>query len=142
MVNLLGIGIFILFKFPNNPLVSCSLRNSEFLLLYTKHFHETIILPFLVFTIFGFFMYFFYTSNNQIDCFIYSLNFYFSLKCLISSFISSNSCGTLFTKTDSSWLILESIETLEIKISTLFKLDCINDNTLSCFFFFFLIIDL
>ena len=58
------------------------------------------------------------------------------------SFKSSNSFGTLFIKTNSSWLILESVKSLEIKTSALFNLDFANDNIWSCFFFFFLIIDL
>ena len=40
------------------------------------------------------------------------------------------------------WLIFESIQALEIKTSTLFKLDFANNTILSCFFFFLLIIDL
>ena len=48
------IGFFFPVKLHNNPLVSCSLRNFHFLLLRTKHFDKNIILPFLVFKIFGF----------------------------------------------------------------------------------------
>ena len=48
---------------------------------------------------------------------------------------------TLFIKTNSSWLITESIKTLEIKTSMLFNLDFANNTILSCFFFFFLITD-
>ena len=39
-------------------------------------------------------------------------------------------------------LIFESIKVLEIKTSMLFNLDFANNTILSCFFFFFLIIDL
>ena len=55
----------------------------------------------------------------------------------IISFISLYSFNT-FIKTNSSWLITESIKALEIKTSMLFKLDVVN-NTLfylvsfSCF---------
>ena len=45
-------------------------------------------------------------------------------------------------KTNSSWLIFESIKALEIKNSLIFHLDFANNTILSCFVFFFLIIDL
>ena len=57
-------------------------------------------------------------------------------------FISSNSFGTLFIKPNSSWLIFEAIKALEMKTFTLFNLDFADDNILSFFFFFSLIIDL
>ena len=57
------------------------------------------------------------------------------------SFISLYSFSTLFIKTNSSWLITETIETLEIKTSVLFNLD-FSKNTVSSCFFFSLIIDL
>ena len=41
-----------------------------------------------------------------------------------------------------SWLITELIQSLEIKASVLFDLDFANNNILSCFAFFFLIIGL
>ena len=56
-------------------------------------------------------------------------------------FISWNSFSTLFIIMDSSRLIFESIKALEIKMSILFNLDFAN-NTILCFFLFFLIIDL
>ena len=40
------------------------------------------------------------------------------------------------------WLIFESIKLLEVNISMLFNLDCANSTILSCFLFFFWIIDL
>ena len=61
---------------------------------------------------------------------------------MISSFISLYSFRTLFIKTNSSWLITESIKALEIKTSMLFNLDFANNTILLCFFFFFLITDL
>ena len=63
-------------------------------------------------------------------------------KFLIYYFIQLYSFRTLFIKTNSSWLITESIKALEIKTSMLFNLDFANNTILSCFFFFFLIIDL
>ena len=60
---------------------------------------------------------------------------------MISSFISSYSLNTLFTETNSSWLIYESIKTLEIKTYVLFKLVFVNNIILPCFFSFFLNID-
>ena len=74
---------------------------------------------------------------------MYSLNFYLSLEFMISSFISSNPSGTLFIKTNLSWLIFESIKALETTTFMLFNLDLAKDNILSCFFFvfYFLIID-
>ena len=41
-----------------------------------------------------------------------------------------------------SWLILESIKALKIKTSKLFNLDFDSNTILSCFFFFFLFIEL
>ena len=61
---------------------------------------------------------------------------------MISRFISSYSFCSLFIKTNSSWTIFESIKDLEIKTSMLFNLDFANSTFLSCFFYFFLIIDL
>ena len=61
---------------------------------------------------------------------------------MISFFISSYSFRTLFIKTNSSWLITQSIKDVEINSSMQFNLDFDNDAILSCFFFFFLIIDL
>ena len=60
----------------------------------------------------------------------------------ISSFISPNSFSKFFINTSSSRLTFESTKALEIKISTLFNLEFANDNILSCFFIFFLILDL
>ena len=57
-------------------------------------------------------------------------------------FISLYSLNTLFTETNSSWLIYESIKALEIRISIVFNLSFPNNTILSCFFFFFFIIDL
>ena len=48
---------------------------------------------------------------------------------------------SLFIKTNSSWLIIESIKVLEIKTSLLFNLDFANNTILPCFFLFFLIIE-
>ena len=61
---------------------------------------------------------------------------------MIFSFITLYSFNTLFFKTNSSWLIFESVKALEIKTSMLFNLDFGSNNILSCFFFVFLIIDL
>ena len=61
---------------------------------------------------------------------------------MISSFISSYSFSTLFIKTNSSWLIFEWIKDLEIHTYILFNLVFANKTILSCFSFFFLIIDL
>ena len=58
----------------------------------------------------------------------------------ITSFISFYSLNTLFTETNSSWLIYESIKALEIRTSKLFKLSFPNNAIWSCFFFFLFII--
>ena len=50
----LRIGTFIPVNLLNTPLASWSLINSNFLLSHTAHFDKSIILPFLVFTTFGF----------------------------------------------------------------------------------------
>ena len=55
-------------------------------------------------------------------------------KSLIFSF------GALFSKTNSSRSILESIKSLEAKSFMPFKLDFANNTCLSWFFFFFLVI--
>ena len=55
-------------------------------------------------------------------------------------FISSYSFNTLFTETNSSWLIYEPIMVLEIKTLIIFILSFPNSTILLCFFFFFLII--
>ena len=72
--------------------------------------------------------------------------FYISIVCsakvsgfLISSFISYI---LLFFETNLSWLIYETIKTLEIRTSIASNLVFPNNTFLSCFFFFFLIIDL
>ena len=64
------------------------------------------------------------------------------LELLISSYISSSVFGTLFIKTNSSWLIFESNKALEIRTFTLSNFNFANNSILSCFLFFFLIIDL
>ena len=61
---------------------------------------------------------------------------------MVSSFILLYSFRALFIKTNSSWLMNESIKALEIKTSMSFNLDFDNRTILSCFFFFFLNIDL
>ena len=54
----------------------------------------------------------------------------------------SYSFGTLFIKTNSSWLIFQSIKDLEMNTSVWFDVDLANNTILSCFFFFSIIIDL
>ena len=49
---------------------------------------------------------------------------------------------TIFTETSSSGLIFESIKALEIKMSTVSNLVFASNTILSCFFFFFVTIDL
>ena len=55
--------------------------------------------------------------------------------------IKSSTSFYYFIKTNSSWIIIESIKALEIKTCFLSNLDFADNTTLSCFFFFFLIID-
>ena len=84
---------------------------------------------------------FFYTSSYTItflskctkifDELFNSLDFWFFL------FIFSYSFRTLFIKTNSSWLITESINALEIKASIVINLNFANNTIFSCFFFFF-----
>ena len=45
----------------NNPIASSSLRHFEFLLSHNAHFHKSTILPFFVFTTFGFYFLYFST---------------------------------------------------------------------------------
>ena len=65
----------------NNPLVSCSLTNFNFVPSNTVHFDKSIILQFFVLTAFRLLLsLFFYTLDNKIILFyIYSLNFHFLL---------------------------------------------------------------
>ena len=127
----------------NNPLASWSIKNFNFLLLYTEHFDKSIISPFLVLTKLDFyFLYFFYLSNNIALFCIYFILLFIIRFFLFLFFIFSNSFRTLFIKTNSTRLIFESIKTLEIKTYTLFNLDFANDHLLSYFLFSFLIIDL
>ena len=58
---------------------------------------------------------------------------------MISSFISLYYFKILFIKTNSSWLVTESIKDLEIKISFLSNFDFANNTILSVFFFFLII---
>ena len=93
-------GVFIP-RLLNNPLASFSLINLDFSkTLKTTHCDESIILPFFVFS---------------------TLRFYLP-HFLISSFISSWFFNILFSKTNSSWLMFESIQALQIKDSLLYKL--------------------
>ena len=59
----------------------------------------------------------------------------------ISSFISLYSLNTLFTKTNLSWLIHESIKVLEIRVPIVFS-SVFPNNFISSYFLYFLIIDL
>ena len=62
-------GVFIP-KLLNNPLRYCSFINLDFPLSDYAHFDKSIILPFLVFTTFGFLIsVFLYTSDNMITSF-------------------------------------------------------------------------
>ena len=63
------------------------------------------------------------------------MNLNLNFKFLISSFLSSYSPSTLFTKTNSSWITFELIKALQVKTSMLFNLDFANNTILSCFFF-------
>ena len=50
----LTVGTLIPVKLFSNPLVSCSLRNFDFLQLHTEHIDESILPLFLMPTTFGF----------------------------------------------------------------------------------------
>ena len=60
----------------------------------------------------------------------------------ISSYIWLYFLNALFTETNSSWLIHESIKVLEIRTSIEFNVSFHNNTISSCFFFFLFIIDL
>ena len=64
----------------------------------------------------------------------YSLSELKVLRFFITSLISSYSFNTLFTETNSSWLIYESIKPLELKTSMVFNLPFASNTILSCFF--------
>ena len=55
--------------------------------------------------------------------------------------MSSYYFNTLFIETNSSWLIYESINALEINTSTVFNWAFAYNIIWLCFFFFFLVID-
>ena len=126
-------------KLLNNPLASYSLINYlmiEFLLLITEHFNKRIILSFLVLTNFWFLFSVFFLHSKQwynivlyiFLAFIFHLNFWFFLP--------------YHKILPACYLLKLSIKALEIKTSMLFNWDFANKATLSCFFFFFLVIDL
>ena len=85
-------------------------------------------------------------SYHYTICFIcfstYIKHFYIVYSSEVSGFIffflSLYSLYTLFTETNSSWLIYESIKTLEIRTLIVFNSSFPNNFILSCFFFFFL----
>ena len=60
----------------------------------------------------------------------------------ISFLISLYSLNTLFTETNSSWLIYDSIKALENRTYIVFNLSFPSNTILSYFFFFFFIISL
>ena len=72
----LTISIFIPLKLLDNHLAYCSLRNTNFLLLHTKHFDKKILAPFLDFTTFRILLSvcFFYILENKITLFYLSLS--------------------------------------------------------------------
>ena len=70
------------------------------------------------------------------------LNSIFHSRIFFLFFISLYSLNTLFTETNSSWLICEFIKDTEIRTSIVFNLSFSNNTFLFCFFFFFFIIDL
>ena len=54
----------------DNPFVSCSFINLDFLLPHTAHFDNNIVLPLVVFRTFRYILsVFFYTLNNKITLF-------------------------------------------------------------------------
>ena len=123
-------------KLPNNPLAFCSLVNFDFLLSHTAYFDKSVIFQvffpcnFRTFT----FRIFFYTLNA-----IMRLNCnYTVMRFLISSPILSYGFSIFIIETNSSWLITESIKTLEYKTSVLFNLDFANNTTLLEFLFYFI----
>ena len=64
---------FLRLKLFNNPFVSCSLINRDFLLPHKAHFDDdSIAPPLLVFNTFisTFFVFFYCTSNDMATCFI------------------------------------------------------------------------
>ena len=66
-----GPSIRILLIVTNSPFASYSLINLDFLLSQTAYFDKSIVLPFLVFTTFGFLLSLFFvcTSHNTITLF-------------------------------------------------------------------------
>ena len=63
---------------------------------------------------------------------------YAIMRFLISSFILSYGFSIFIIETNSSWLITESIKTLEYKTFVLFNLDFANNTTLLEFLFYFI----
>ena len=62
----LRIGTLIPLNLLNNPLAFCSLINLEFLLPQTSEFDESIILPFLIFSTFGFLFPVFFSAFQSV----------------------------------------------------------------------------
>ena len=87
-------------------------------------------------------------KKNSLICFSAYINHIYViyskevLGFLISSFASLYFCDALFIETNSLRLMYELIKAFEIKILIAFNLLFASSTILSCFFFFFLIIDL
>ena len=104
----------------HDSLASCSLINFHVLLSHSAHsFFRFLSLKFL-----DFHFVFFYTTNNSITL------FYRLKPSIIAIFFYD------IIKTNSSWLIFESIKALDFKTFMLFNLVFANKAILSSFFFF------
>ena len=67
-------------KLLNNPFVSCSFKNFDFLLPHIAHFDNIIVTPFLVFETPAFMLsVFFYTLDNKITLFLIQYLFLYLL---------------------------------------------------------------
>ena len=110
----------------------------------------------LVLLTLDFFAVFFYNWHKRFPLFLYNTLHGYSIllnqlaKCFfrilykffIFSFILLDFLNTLFTEKILSWLIYHSIKVLEIRTSIVFNVLFPKNTILSCYSFFFLIIDL
>ena len=119
-------------KLLNNLLASCYLMNLNILLTFLMKLSSSFFRLYS-FWVFSFCIFLHFKQYDNIVLWIYE-NLWWTFegfRLLISFFVSSYSLCTIFTKTNSSWLIYELIKAQEIKTSILFDLVFASNTILS-----------
>ena len=99
----------------NNPVGSCSLINRDFVLSLATHFDKIVFFPFLclcnfwVYTFCCFFFLHFKEYHNIVSRLDWSL-------CGSVGVFSRYFLNTLFTKTNSSWLMMSQLKLLKLRL--------------------------